>query len=66
MLPDARAKGVVVSPGASELRTWLLGITRNLCYRRGRNRIQEQEESGEPAEAPEIEAAMIRSETADA
>jgi len=53
-------------PERAQLRTWLLGITRNLCYRRGRHRIQEDAEAAEPAEAPEIEAAMIRNQTADA
>ena len=52
-------------PEAASLRTWLLGMTRNLCLRRRRN---------EPAagDIPEIgqdaaiEAALIRNQTAEA
>jgi len=49
----------------SRLRTWLLGVTRNLCYRRRGAPPQEYDEH-EPAEAQEIEATLIQMQTAEA
>jgi RNA polymerase sigma-70 factor (ECF subfamily) len=54
-------------PEAASLRTWLLGVTRNLCYRR-RGKVA-ADEIGEPEEVSidaGIEAALIRNQTAEA
>jgi len=54
-------------PEAASLRTWLLGVTRNLCYRRGGKPAAES--AGEPEEVASdsgIEAALIRNQTAEA
>lgn len=54
-------------PETASLRTWLLGMTRNLCYRgRGRHAAEEAAEpEGVSADAG-IEAALIRNQTAEA
>lgn len=52
---------------AASLRTWLLGITRNLCYRRrGRDAPPENAETEAVSRDPGIEAALIRDQTAEA
>jgi RNA polymerase sigma-70 factor (ECF subfamily) len=58
-------KAASFRPERSQLRTWLLGVTRNLCYR-NRGMFLQEEDAEEPVEAPEIEAALIRMETAEA
>jgi RNA polymerase sigma-70 factor, ECF subfamily len=57
-------------PEAASLRSWLLGITRNLGYRR-RGRRETEELSGaaqiaDAADVAAIEAALIRNQTAEA
>src|SRR5579872_2825022 len=56
-------------PEAASLRTWLLGMTRNLCYRR-RSRAEPlgevMPEMADESAIAAIEAALIRNETAEA
>jgi RNA polymerase sigma-70 factor, ECF subfamily len=60
-------KAAAFRPEAASLRTWLLGVTRNLCYRRrGRMAAEETAEPVDTADDPGIEAALIRNQTAEA
>ena len=54
--------------GRAQLRTWLLGIARNICYRRTRRSDAEVVESdaGEISSTSGTEAALIRDEMAEA
>jgi RNA polymerase sigma-70 factor (ECF subfamily) len=58
-------KALDVDPARAQLRTWLLGVTRNLCYRKRRPVLADEILDG-PMESPEVEAALIRDETAEA
>jgi RNA polymerase sigma-70 factor, ECF subfamily len=54
-------------PERAQLRTWLLGMVRNVCYRQVRAGLRAgAEEVPDTAEGPGIEAALIRNELGEA
>lgn len=59
-------KAAEFRPEAASLRTWLLGVTRNLCYRRRPRMETAGDALPEVAQDSTIEAALIRNQTAEA
>jgi len=60
-------KAAEYRPERAQLRTWLLGMVRNVCYRRARaDAAAGAAAVAETAEGPGIEAALIRDETGEA
>jgi RNA polymerase sigma-70 factor, ECF subfamily len=60
-------KAATFDPKRSQLRTWLLGIARNLCYRRMRPVLTDEEALADiPTEELDMEAILIGDELSEA